>query len=216
VGGALDEAYPHEPLEAVLASYFGDALLGDCLIPSMVTAYDIEARCTLFLKSWREAHQQVRLRDACRATSAAPTFFEPHSLEVGPLRRPVIDGGVFINSPAVSAYAEARKLFPQEPIAVLSLGTGELTRPIPLDEAVNWGKLGWVQPLIDCMFDGSAKAADHQMTLFLGNRYQRLQARLDYASDSMDDASKGNIQNLARTGEALVYAHQAELERWLR
>jgi hypothetical protein len=118
--------------------------------------------------------------------------------------RTLIDGGVFINSPAVSAYAEARKLFPGEPITMLSLGTGELTRSIPYDEARTWGSALWVMSLLDCMFDGASKAADHQMRSFLGYRYLRLQTQLHYASDDMDDASRGNIRNLKQTATELI------------
>ena len=214
VGGILDEAYSHEVLESILGKYFAGATLGDCKVPTMVTSYDIQNRCTVFLKSWNADHQLVRCRDAARATSAAPTYFEPKPLDTGDVASVLIDGGIFMNSPSVSAYAEARKLFPDEPIAVLSLGTGELTRPIAFDEARTWGSTLWVMSLLDCMFDGVSKAADHQMQLFLGERYQRLQTSLEGASDDMDDASDENILNLKRTARELINANEAVLEQF--
>ncbi len=123
----------------------------------------------------------------------------------------MIDGGVFMNSPSVSAYAEARKLFPDEEIALLSIGTGELTRAIPYEAAKTWGSALWVMSLLDCMFDGVSKAADHQMRLFLGERYLRLQTPLHYASDDMDDASQGNLRNLKQTAEELIQREQDAL-----
>jgi hypothetical protein len=123
----------------------------------------------------------------------------------------LIDGGVFINSPSVSAYAEARKLFPDDEIAMLSIGTGELTRAIPYEAAKTWGSALWVMSLLDCMLDGAAKAADHQMQLFLGERYLRLQTPLHYASDDMDDASQGNIRNLRQTAEELIQREKTAL-----
>jgi len=119
-----------------------------------------------------------------------------------------------MNSPSVSAYAEARKLFPEDPIAILSLGTGELTRPIAFEAARTWGSALWVMSLLDCMFDGVSKAADHQMQLFLGERYQRLQATLETASDDMDDASEENIRNLKRTARELIKTNESVLERF--
>ena len=214
VGGILDEAYSHEVLEGILGKYFAGATLGDCKTPTMVTSYDIQNRRTVFLKSWYADHQLVRCCDAARATSAAPTYFEPKPLDTGDVASVLIDGGIFINSPSVSAYAEARKLFPDEPIAVLSLGTGELTRPIAFGEARTWGSALWVMSLLDCMFDGVSKAADHQMQLFLGERYQRLQASLESASDDMDDASEENIRNLKRTARELINANEAVLEQF--
>ena len=204
VGGIFEEAYSHKTLEAVLEQYFGERTLSDCGVPAMVTSYDIQRRRTVFMKSWHADHADLLCSDAARATSAAPTYFEPANLQWADQSRTLIDGGVYMNSPAVSAYAEARKLFPNEPIAMLSLGTGELTRPIPYEEARTWGSALWVMSLLDCMFDGVSKAVDHQMRLFLGEQYLRLQTPLHYASDDMDDASRGNIRNLKQTARELI------------
>ena len=211
VGGILEEAYSHEALEAILDRYFGERALSACSVPTMVTSYDIQHRRTVFLKSWHGDHAGLSCKEAARATSAAPTYFEPTILEWASESRTLIDGGVFMNSPSVSAYAEAQKLFPDDEIAMLSIGTGELTRAIPYEAAKTWGSALWVMSLLDCMFDGVSKAADHQMRLFLGENYLRLQTPLHYASDDMDDASKGNIRNLRQTAEELI---QREESHW--
>ena len=215
VGGIFEEAYSHKALEAVLEYYFGDRTLAECGVPAMVTSYDIHNRRTVFMKSWHRDHAALLCSEAARATSAAPTYFEPANLQWADEKRTLIDGGVYMNSPAVSAYAEARKLFPDEPIAILSLGTGELTRPIPYEEARTWGSALWVMSLLDCMFDGVSKAADHQMRLFLGERYLRLQTPLYFANDDMDDASKGNVRNLKQTARELIRRESEKLQRFL-
>ena len=215
-GGLFEEAYSHEALETILQRYFGEKRLSDCGTPVMVTSYDIEHRKTVFIKSWHSDHSELLCAEASRATSAAPTYFEPMNLEWAEQSRTLIDGGVFINSPAVSAYAEARKLFPDEPIAMLSLGTGELTRSIPYDEARTWGSALWVMSLLDCMFDGASKAADHQMRLFLGDHYLRLQTQLHYAIDDMDDASIGNIRNLKQTAREMIKREEGALHHFFK
>ena len=106
-------------------------------------------------------------------------------------------------------------LFPGEPIALLSLGLSELTRPIPYEEARKWGSALWVMSLLDCMFDGASKAADSQMRLFLGDNYLRLQTPLHFASDDMDDASKGNIRNLKQTARELIAKEEEGAQRFL-
>ena len=214
VGGIFEEAYSHEALEEVLQRYFGDRTLSECRVPTMVTSYDIQHRHTVFLKSWHSDHSPLFCREAARATSAAPTYFEPASLEWASESRTLIDGGVFINSPSVSAYAEARKLFPDDEIAMLSIGTGELIRAIPYEAAKTWGSALWVMSLLDCMLDGEAKAADHQMRLLLGENYLRLQTPLNYASDDMDDASKGNIRNLKQIARELIEHDQTLLHQF--
>ena len=107
VGGILEEAYSHEALEGVIAQYFGARALADCGVPTMVTSYDMQNRRTVFLKSWQPEHADLLCSEAARATSAAPTYFEPAALEWAE-GRTLIDGGVFMNSPSVSAYAEER------------------------------------------------------------------------------------------------------------
>jgi patatin-like phospholipase/acyl hydrolase len=217
LGGVLDEMYDHEGLEGVLHHYLGDSLLCDALTHTMVTAYDIERRQTIFFKSWRERFEHISCVQACRATSAAPTYFEPAIVDLDDAERALIDGGVFINSPAVSAYAEALKLFPGEEFQMLSLGTGELTRKIPIEDSRTWGKAGWLMPLLSCMFDGMADAADHQMRLFLGDNYQRLQLTLEGANDDMDDASAENIAALENLATKLIKTKQdqlAQIAQW--
>jgi predicted acylesterase/phospholipase RssA len=213
VGGLTDELYTHKGLEKILAEYFSDDPLGAGLTKTLITSYDIHNRQPLFLKSWREEYRSVKMKDAARATTAAPTYFEPAPTAVGGLSKFLIDGGVFINSPAVSAYAEATRIFPEdEEFFVLSLGTGELIRPIPYAEAKDWGKAGWLAPLLSCMFDGVADAANYQMRMFLGDKYVRLQTSLSIASDDMDNATSGNIENLKAEANRLTRTHKEEME----
>ena len=219
VGGLTDETYSATGLEEILAGCFREVLLGDALTNTMVTSYDIEEREPIFLRSWRPEYAEVRMRDAARATSAAPTFFEPAQVRFGDQTRTLVDGGVFINTPSVSAYAAANRMIAEEranaerrgedyadpELFVLSLGTGELTRRIPYQDARNWGKLEWALPIISCIFDGVSDAAHYQMRSFLGDeRYVRLQIRLEGADDDMDNASSGNIRNLMALARELI------------
>jgi hypothetical protein len=212
LGGLADELYSHKGLDAVLDEYFGNEPLGAALTHTLITSYDIQNRQPVFFKSWREEHRSVQMKHAARATSAAPTYFEPALVPVGGATRALIDGGVFINSPSVSAYAEAKKIFPEETdFFVLSLGTGELIRPIAFAEAKDWGKAGWLAPLLSCMFDGAADAANYQMKMFLGNRYVRMQTSLSVASDDMDNVTHGNVENLKAEAGKLIQTHKAEM-----
>ena len=206
-GGLTDEKYSADGLESLLDGYFANAQLGKALTDVMITSYDIENREPLFFKSWKEKYKPVAMRFVARATSAAPTFFEPALVHIGASDKALVDGGVFINNPSVSAYVEAQRKFPNDEIKLISLGTGELTRPIPYDEAKNWGKLGWMLPVLSCIFDGVSDAADYQMKQILGENYIRLQTKLEKASDDMDNTSKGNISLLIEEAETLIEAN---------
>ena len=215
IGGLVDEKYTHTGLEKVLDQYFGGQRMGDGCTKTLITCYDIQNREPLFLKSWKNGHKSVEMKYAARATSAAPTYFEPAFIPINGVKTALIDGGVFINSPTVSAYAEAKRLFRTDDLLVVSLGTGELTREISYSDAKDWGKLEWAIPLLSCIFDGVADASDYQMDKFLNNgskkNYFRLQTTLDIGSDDLDDVKKGNIKNLKAKAEELIKQKNNEL-----
>lgn len=225
VGGNLDEAYSANNLESILHQILGDAMLSQCQAELLVTSYDIENRVPYFFKSSRaKAGQPGRdhlLREIARATSAAPTYFEPADVAsdngTGP-RRALIDGGVFANNPAVCAYSEARAMgHAGNDILLASFGTGYATRPIPLDEAKDWGNLGWLKPVLSIMFDGSSSAVDYQLKELLpeqsgDRRYYRFDTYLDKALDDLDAAMDSNIADLKREAEDILSEQGEEFE----
>jgi len=213
LGGFFEERYSAAGLEAVLEAVFGGSTLAELRCPVMVTSYDIQNRRTRFLKSYLGEHEQILCREAARATSAAPAYFEPKPLTLAGQASTLIDGGIFMNSPVVSAYAEALKLFPDDEIHVLSLGTGVKRRPIAYRQARNWGAAGWVLPLLDCMFDGVDQAADHQMRLLLGNRYWRFQPDLGSAGEALDDCSETNLAALEQVASQLTVDQEPAFTR---
>jgi patatin-like phospholipase/acyl hydrolase len=211
VEGLLDERYANAPLREVLSQYLGETTVDQALTDVFVTAYDLEARKPRFFKSWRE-DAGVSMAVAAEATSAAPTYFEP--VAVGD--EALIDGGVFAGNPAMCAYAEAVRLRPGAETTLVSLGTGSQTRPIPLAKARGWGVLEWARPIIDVVFDGSSDAVDYQLEHVLGERYVRLQTRLEGANDDMDDASASNLAALQAVGRQVVEENGAVLDRLAR
>lgn len=62
--------------------------------------------------------------EACRATSAAPTFFDP--VQIGPYGQSFIDGGLGYNNPIAKVYDEVRSIWPDRPVVATSIGTGEV------------------------------------------------------------------------------------------
>jgi hypothetical protein len=217
--GIIDERYPHRPLDEILARYFGEARLRDALTRVLVTAYEIERRTPWFFRSERAKSDPSRdfpMADVARATSAAPTYFEPARIAAPGAPTDyfaLVDGGVFAVNPGMCAWAEARALQLPEDTVVLSLGTGSLTRRIPYDDAKDWGLIEWARPVLDIVFDGSSDVVDYQLGQVLGQgRSFRLQTTLETASDDMDDASADNIRNLRLEGENLIARESAQLD----
>lgn len=220
----LNEKYPSTGIETVLREYFGDARLKDAVQRVLVTSYEIERRTPFFFRSSRalvDTEYDFPMWQVARATSAAPTYFEPARIDAAGAREywALIDGGVFANNPAMCAYVEARQLFPNEELLVVSLGTGSMSKPIPYSKARNWGLAGWAKPILDVAFDGVSMTVDYQLRHLLpptasGNpQYFRLQVELDDSLQSMDNASEANLRGLKLLAEKEMRERQEEIDK---
>jgi patatin-like phospholipase/acyl hydrolase len=67
-------------------------------------------------------YDECRVWEACRATSAATTFFDP--IKIGKYGQRFIDGGLLYNNPINIAYREAETIWPGRDTLILSIGTG--------------------------------------------------------------------------------------------
>jgi patatin-like phospholipase/acyl hydrolase len=199
--GYLDEKYDDDGLVTSLRTHLGAARLSEAVTGVLLPVYDIEAREALLLRSGDD----VSMVDAAHATSAAPTYFEPVRLGA----RTLVDGGVGAVNPAGYAFAEAGG----SPDLLLSLGTGEHTRPLPYAKVKGWGRLEWAEPIIDVVFDAASDVVEAQLQRLSGDHYIRLQTRLEEASDALDDASAGNLAALRREAERLIADESAEIDR---
>jgi uncharacterized protein len=201
VEGYVDERYDSDGLLESLRRHLGTTRLAEADPPVLVTVYDLERRRAMLLG----ARDDMSMVDAAHASSAAPSYFEP--VRVGELT--LIDGGMFATNPAMCAYAR----LDGGADLVVSLGCGEHTRRLPYEQVRDWGRLEWVRPALDVVFDGTADAVDIQLESLLGPGYVRLQTPLDEASDDLDDVTPENLAALEREAERLIAARDDELDR---
>ena len=113
-----------------------------------------------------EKERNYLMREAARATSAAPTYFEPfhlRSLDDKVEYRTLVDGGVFANNPAMCAWAELSGGGQPAEARLLSLGTGELCRRMPFSEVHDWGLVQWARPILNVVMDGVSDATNYQL-----------------------------------------------------
>jgi patatin-like phospholipase/acyl hydrolase len=195
--GVSAPRYSGEGLEQVLREVFGDATLGELSHPTLVTAYDTIGRKPVVFKSFKPEHGGLLIRDVCRASAAAPTYFPAHGMTFGGRLHSLIDGGVVANNPTTCAIAEAlrkdREVGSCGDLVVLSVGSGELNRPIDLAAAREWGALEWAIPIVDVLFDASSDSVDYIAQQLVGDGYFRLQHELVIGLDDLDDTSETNL-----------------------
>ncbi|WP_421763544.1 patatin-like phospholipase family protein [Ekhidna sp.] len=233
VGGILDEKYPADGIEDALQDYFGDVWLKDLLRPCIITSYDIINRKGHFFgqhKAREDPDFNFRVKDVARATSAAPTYFECEQImsEKGGAFT-LIDGGVFVNNPALVAYAEGRNIFKVEKeeatakdMKILSIGTGYTRKPYAYKKAKNWGMAEWVQPVIDIMMSGASEVAHYQLKKIYGtidnpDQYLRIDGDLKSTEidPDMDCATQENMTHLKEFGKKLFDNNKDAIEQWL-
>jgi patatin-like phospholipase/acyl hydrolase len=160
------------------------------------------------------------LRDVARATSAAPTYFEPAEIRsMGDAVSHLIDGGIYANNPSLCAWIEAYKSdfgFCKYPVAddlyIVSVGTGKEKKKYKYDDAKDWGVVSWARPILDILLSASAEVVNYQMKQLFSikgctGKYSRLEPELGNASSEMDDASDINIKHLKEAGSAYILAH---------
>ena len=210
--GLLDEKYDDAALDSALERFLGEKRLAESRPDLIVPAYDTALPGPFFFKTSKareSAESDFPLSVVARATSAAPTYFEP--LAVG--ERSLVDGGVFAANPAMCGLAEVLNTVPPSEVVLLSLGTGERTHRRPFDEIKDWGLASWARPILDVVFDGASDAVNYQLDRVLGpERYWRLQVELTLASDDLDDATEGNLAKLRGHAEDLIRDRSADID----
>ena len=71
----------------------------------------------------RYVTKDAAIWEACRATSAAPTYFPP--ISIGDTAQSFVDGGLGYNNPTMALWNEATQLWPSRNIScIVSIGTG--------------------------------------------------------------------------------------------
>jgi uncharacterized protein len=209
--GLLDEKYDASALDRALERFLSDKRLAEAKPDLLVPAYNMGDPGPYFFKSRkaREEGEDFPLSQVARATSAAPTYFEPFELTGEAL----VDGGVFATNPAMCAFAEVMRFEPTANLLLLSLGTGQRTHKRSFDEVRNWGLVEWAKPILDVVFDGVSDAVDYQLQHALDDgHYWRLQVELDRASDDLDDASEANLRELRGQAERLIADRTTDID----
>ena len=191
----INPKYSNEGKREVLTEFFADKKLKDANKPVAVTSYDIEKRLPILLTSYTD--QEISVVDSGDATSAAPVYYP--TAEVGD--RFLIDGGIVANHPVLHGYVEAKKLYPDNELVVLSVGTGLNKRSLKGKDSKKWGLIGWMMhDLFGLMVESSM---DHELAEeLIGKNYLRINSPLGRVNRRLDDSSDSNVERIISMGES--------------
>jgi patatin-like phospholipase/acyl hydrolase len=231
VKGITDEKYNAAALEKALHDTFGDVMLSNLLKPCIISSYDIKNGRPYFFKQHKSNDEifNFKVKDIARATSAAPTYFETARVksQLG-TPYPLIDGGVFVNNPALVAYSEVRSMrfegidhFPTaKDMLIVSIGTGSSNQKYDYKKAKDWGAVGWIKPIIEIMMTGNSQTVHHHLTQIYDTLnhqdkqdYYRLEPQIVTADAQMDNAKTENLIKLKEDG--LTYVSDSQVNKVL-
>ena len=224
--GLLRPKYPASGMEAFLAERFGDLRLSAARGLLMLVTYDIERRQPFVFCSARAVENDARnflVRDACRATAAAPTFFPAATISSldGDVRH-FVDGGVCSNDPTLPAFVEADQQFPGRPVTIVSLGTGNITQSLDVKRARHWGAVVWATRILEVLTDGQSGMSENCLKHLMktreraGSSYTRLQPDVPSGLGRMDDTSDENLRGLQEITRQYCVAQASDLDALAR
>ncbi|MEE9254187.1 MAG: patatin-like phospholipase family protein [Pseudomonadales bacterium] len=177
-----------------LKQFFGDSYLSDASRHTVLITYDVEVRRPLMLTN--RGKKRIRAFDAADAASALPLYFPTVRVN----NRWLIDASPIVGSATMSAYGEARNLWPDHEIKLLSVGSGAATRSIPGKQSRSFGVLGWIDhDLLGIAMDTGL--VDRQARQLLGPNYLRVNSDLADVKDELDDTTRQNLDALTRLAD---------------
>jgi patatin-like phospholipase/acyl hydrolase len=218
INRAFGAKYSSRGLESVLRDYFRAARLKDALADVLIPSYEIKERNPLLFSSRQarmDPERDFPLVEVARATTAAPTYFAPARIRKSRSGRfhVLVDGGVYANNPAMCAFAEARFLYPDKEILLVSLGTGDFRESLPYTTLGRWGVAGWARSILGVVFDGVSWVVDDQLGKIAGrNRYYRFQYELSRGWRALDNASPANIRVLKQRARRLLQSEKRDIK----
>jgi uncharacterized protein len=226
--GLADDKYDVSSLEKILLENLGDQWMSKMMKPCLIPAFHLENGHPYFFcphdhQKGTKTSKDFLTRDVCRATSAAPSFFEPANIKNADNNfSPFIDGGVFANNPTLCAIAEVGKAvgaYSPKDMFVISLGTGRCQTSYSFSKWRKTVALMIVPDLLNIMMDGVSETTHHITrklfdNLHVGDQYVRIDPVLaDPKVAQMDNAKPENIAKLKSIGEAIVRENDAEITR---
>ncbi|MBE8190515.1 MAG: patatin [Candidatus Thioglobus sp.] len=225
--GLLDVKYNAEGIELICEQYFGAIELKQLLKPCLIPAYNLTSGNSYFFRQHlakTDENHNYLLKDIIRATTSAPTYFPPAQIQniKNTNKSCFVDGGIFAVNPALSAYAEFRRLnnkLSSENTLVLSLGTGKQNTVLDCEQIQHWGAVEWRDPGSNLISTALAERSHQELAaVYCDNQnYLRLNPEIDEKhSSSLDNCDSDYLKFLHNLGKKFVANNKKQLNNFAK
>ncbi len=202
LSGLFFSKYNSELLGDIVRPITQDKPLNDCIRPTFVTSVQYSDRKARIIRSYEG--ENISCYDAVMATSAAPTYFNPHMIGQDRL----IDGGIIANNPDIIGISEAMSSFGMDidRIYMLSVGTTRSDNSGSLRFARLRGTLPRLFGLnmsLAFVMDAQQQLSSQLSENLLSNRYHRINMPVNadtsgyLAIDRADNKAREMLLSLA-------------------
>lgn len=206
-GALFAEKYNERSLEYFFHRAFQSGVMEDLLVPTVIVSFDTMSGSPYLFTSYNEEKEEF-IRYALRATSAAPMYFSP--VKMG--NKTLIDGGVVANNPALIAYSEAKKLYPNcKKFHIVSLSTMSPKLSIDVTEIIG-GFAGWAEPIAKIYSHGQYGITNLALESASDVEYLRIYKDVKGEKIKLDDIRPESISKLVARADELIDFKAEELQ----
>ena len=202
VNRLFSDKYEIEPYEEFLSSMYGETELLEALVPTMAVAFNADGGHEYIFRSW-DSHDYL-VREAARASSAAPTYFAPAKFidRKTDEELTLLDGGIIANNPILTAYIEARKLYPDaDEYRILSLSTASSVLHMDIDDFSS--NLDWMGPLLSAYGAANMNISLETAENIRGVKVLRVWKDVLRTHIPLDDTSENAVNTLLQAAEEI-------------
>ncbi len=183
------------PLSFVLNHFFGDYTIAELHKRFLFVSYDLNSDSQYLFTDTADRFRDLPLSKIMIACSAFPGIYPP--LKLGELL--LADGIVAAKNPSELAYNYARMFYPNDPIILLSIGTGQ----------TEFTEMDIIDREMERVHDNMLNLSNEDDNLL----YFRFQPNLKDPMGSESDSNKENIESLLLDTENYINSHQADFQR---
>ena len=204
----FSDKYDIAPYEEFLSSLYGEVALSSLRVPTMAVSYNVYNGEKFVFKSW-DSHGYL-VREAARASSAAPTYFAPAKFidrETGE-ELTLVDGGLIANNPILAAYIEAVQLYPEaDEFKFLSLSTASCAFSMNTEDVSN--NLDWMGVLLSAYSAANMKISLEGVESIPNVKVLRVWEDVVKTHLKLDDTSEYALETL-ENGAKEIWARKKE------
>ena len=214
-GPVFGEKYSTACYEEYLTKTFGEARMSELHAPTIAISFNTQKSEPYIFRSY--SSDGFLIREAARASSAAPLYFAPAKFinrNTGE-EMCLIDGGMGANNPALLAYAEARKLYPNaDEFRILSLSTCSPKFSYDASEQ-NGGVTGWASPIFRLYSEAELRVTDIALESIPDVSYTRIWSGKLKHKIKLDDTTDEAIYELTACAEDAYESNKEQISSFI-